>query len=258
MSARIARISRYPVKGLAADDLEETELRPDEPVPHDRRFAIMHGASTFDPAAPQWKPKTNFLMLMRDERLAALDTEFDAATATLTIRRQGRTVARGRIDTPTGRTLIDQFFAAYMKDEMPGPFRTVEVPGHMFSDIAAKAVSLINIASARDIERVARSAVDPRRFRGNLQIDGLAAWAEVGWVGRTLRVGPDVVLEVFKTIQRCAATEVNPDTAQRDLNVPKLLRAGFGHVECGIYARVTQGGRIAVGDAITVAEPDLI
>ena len=250
MVATIARISRYPVKGLSAQDLDETTLAPDEPVLHDRRFALLHGASSFDIAAPQWKPKTNFLMLMRDERLAALDTDYDDATCTLTIRRQGRVVARGRIDTQTGRTLIDQFFAAYMKDEMPGPFRTIEAPGHMFSDIAANAVSLINLASARDIERVARAPVDPRRFRGNVLIDGLEKWAEMGWVGRTLRVGSDVRLQVFKTIQRCAATEVNPDTAQRDLNLPKLLRAGFGHVECGIYAKVVQGGRIAVGDAI--------
>lgn len=250
MAATIARISRYPVKGLSAQDLDETILSPGGPVPHDRRFAVLHGASGFDVAAPQWKPKTNFLMLMRDERLAALDTDYDDATCTLTIQRQGRVVARGRIDTPTGRTLIDQFFAAYMKDEMPGPFRTVEAPGHMFSDIAAKAVSLINAASAKDVERVARAPVDPRRFRGNLLIDGLEKWAEVGWVGRTLKIGPKVRLEVFKTIQRCAATEVNPDSAQRDLNVPKLLRAGFGHVECGIYAKVIEGGRIAVGDAI--------
>lgn len=250
MAATLARISRYPVKGLSAQDLDEATLSPGGPLPHDRRFAVLHGASSFDVAAPQWKPKTNFLMLMRDERLAALDTDYDDATCTLTIQRQGRVVARGRIDTPTGRTLIDQFFAAYMKDEMPGPFRTVEAPGHMFSDIAAKAVSLINAASAKDVERVARVPVDPRRFRGNLLIDGLEKWAEVGWVGRTLKIGPDVRLEVFKTIQRCAATEVNPDSAQRDLNVPKLLRAGFGHVECGIYAKVIEGGRIAVGDAI--------
>jgi uncharacterized protein YcbX len=251
MSARISRISRYPVKGLSAQDLEDVELTVGEPLPHDRRFAILHGATTFDPAAPQWKPKTNFLMLMRDERLAALQTEFDAASALLSIRRQGRVVAQGRIDTQTGRMLIDQFFAAYMKEGPPGPFRIAEVPGHMFSDIATKAVSLINAASARDIERVARAPVDPRRFRGNLLIDGLEAWAEARWVGKRLRVGSDVVLEVFKTIQRCAATEVNPDTAQRDLNVPKLLRAGFGHIDCGIYARVAEGGRIAVGDAIT-------
>jgi uncharacterized protein YcbX len=209
----------------------------------------MHGASTFDPAAPEWKPKTNFLMLMRDERLAALETEFDPDSCTLTVRRQGRTVTRGRIDTPIGRTLIAQFLDAYMGEAVPGPMRLVEVPGHMFSDIAEKAVSLINAASARDIERVARVPVDPRRFRGNLLIEGLEPWAEAHWVGRQLAVG-GVRLEVFKTITRCAATEVNPATAERDLNVPKVLRAGFGHIECGIYARVVGAGRIAVGDEI--------
>jgi uncharacterized protein YcbX len=96
---------------------------------------------------------------------------------------------------------------------------------------------------------VARVPVDPRRFRGNLLIEGLEPWAETQWVGRQLAVG-SVRLEVFKTITRCAATEVNPTTAERDLNVPKVLRAGFGHIECGIYARVVGAGRIAVGDEI--------
>ena len=250
MTIRIAAIHRFPVKGLSAQELPAVELAQGQGLPHDRRFAILHGATGFDPAEPSWKPKTNFLMLLRDEKLATLETSFDADSCQLTICRGGRPVARGRIDTPTGRMLIEQFLAAYMAGAAaPGPYKIAEAPGHMFSDIQEKAVSLINLASVKDLERVTHAPVDPRRFRGNLLLEGLEPWAENGWVGRRITVG-GAELEVFKTITRCAATEVDPVTGERDMNVLKALKSGFGHVVCGVYARVLTGGRVAAGDEL--------
>jgi hypothetical protein len=55
---------------------------------------------------------------------------------------------------------------------------------------------------------------------------------------------------VVKPISRCAATNVNPETAERDLNLPLALQKGFGHPNMGIYARVASAGPIAVGDTI--------
>lgn len=252
MSARIDQIQYYPVKGLSAQIVERVELSPGQGLPQDRRFAIIHGASAFDPAEPAWKPKTNFLALVRDERLATLQAAYDPATAMLVLNRAGKPVARGKIDTPTGRLLIDQFLAAYMKDAaVPGPYKLVESPGMAFTDIPDKAVSLINLASVRDIERITRAPVDPLRFRGNLHLEGFEPWAEMEWVGKRLRVG-DVELEVFKTTTRCAATEVNPATAERDMNIVKALKGGFGHAVCGVYARVVTGGGVGKGDGVTL------
>ena len=56
-----------------------------------------------------------------------------------------------------------------------------------------------------------------------------------------------------KRIQRCAATEVDPDTGIRDVAVPRTLMDNFGHADCGIYAEVIAGGEIAVGDEIKEA-----
>jgi MOSC domain-containing protein YiiM len=60
-----------------------------------------------------------------------------------------------------------------------------------------------------------------------------------------------------KRITRCAAVNVDPDTAARDLSIPQALMRRFGHAECGIYAEVIRGGTIGVGDAIAVEEPRL-
>ncbi|MHA1599333.1 MAG: MOSC N-terminal beta barrel domain-containing protein, partial [Alphaproteobacteria bacterium] len=114
MIPRIADICRYPVKGLSAESLERVHLSPGQGLPHDRRFALAHGATRFDPNEPQWLPKTNFLMLMKDEKLAQLTVSFAPETGLLIISRGGKPVVQGNATDPMGRTLIGQFFAAFM------------------------------------------------------------------------------------------------------------------------------------------------
>lgn len=254
MSATLDAIHYYPVKGLSAQTLAEVALTPGGCLPHDRRFAILHRATQFDPLEPTWKPKTNFLVLLRDEKLATLQADFDPDTCMLELKRGGKRVARGRIDTATGRLLIDQFLSAYMAGAaVPGPYKIVESPGHNFTDIPDKAVSLINLASVKDIGRVTQRPVDPLRFRANLHLAGLSPWAEMGWVDKRIAIG-DTVLSVFKTTTRCAAVEVNPANGERDMALLKALKGGFDHVVCGVYARVEQGGTIKAGDPVRVLE----
>ena len=65
-------------------------------------------------------------------------------------------------------------------------------------------------------------------------------------------------LEVVKRITRCAAVNVDPETAARDLSIPNELMRRLGHNECGIYAEVTTSGGIAIGDAIVSEQPALL
>ena len=81
MPITIADIRRVPVKGLSTEVLDSVHLSPGQGVAGDRRFVLADTSVRIDRDAPRWVPKTNFLMLMRNERLAALDTRFDAAPA---------------------------------------------------------------------------------------------------------------------------------------------------------------------------------
>jgi uncharacterized protein len=249
MSHSIARIYRYPVKGLSAESQARTTLLSGQGILGDRRFALAHGSTPFDISAPSWMPKHNFLMLAKNERLAKLRTVFDDATNLLTIERDGRQVARADISTHNGRMVIEQFFAAFMGAESRGTPKLVEAPGHMFSDTARKVVSLIGLASVADVERVARAPVDPLRFRANLYFSGGRAWEEFDWLGQELAIGSARV-RVLDRINRCPATNVDPATAARDMNVPRLLQDGFRHIDCGVYAEVIADGEIAVGDKL--------
>ena len=99
--------------------------------------------------------------------------------------------------------------------------------------------------------------IDPLRFRANVYVSGWPAWHEFELVGETLAIG-EARLKVMKLITRCAAINVDPDTAARHLDIPSTLMRRLGHAECGIYAEVIAGGVIGVGDAIVTEEPKLV
>ncbi|GAA0003236.1 hypothetical protein BRDID11002_32370 [Bradyrhizobium diazoefficiens] len=101
------------------------------------------------------------------------------------------------------------------------------------------------------------TAVHPLRFRANLYVKGWPAWSELDLVGQTLAIG-QARLKVVKRIVRCPATNVDPETAMRDLEIPPTLSRYLGHMDCGIYAEVITDGEIGVGDAVAVEEPKLV
>jgi MOSC domain-containing protein len=247
---RVQAIYRYPVKGLSPQPLRRTELAVGATLPADRLYAIENGPSGFDPTAPAYFPKQKFLMLMRNERLAALRTDYEETSHTLTIRWEGCEAARGDLRTKEGRLAIEAFFGRFVPTELRGPPKVLFGEGHSFSDVAKKVVSIINLASVAEVENAAGAAVDPLRFRGNVYVSGWPAWHEFNLLGREIGIGATVRLKVVKRIQRCAATEVDPQAGVRDLPIPRTLMDNFGHADCGIYAQVIAAGDIAAGDAI--------
>jgi uncharacterized protein len=249
-NAKIQAIYRYPVKGLSPEPLARTQLKVMETLPADRLYAIENGPSGFEPAAPRHQPKQRYLMLMRNERLARLRTCFHDASHTLTIETEGREAARGDLRTSKGRAAIEAFFAGFCADELRGPPRVLHAPGFSFSDVASKVVSIINLASVAAIEDVVGRPVHPLRFRGNVYVTGWPAWREFDFVGKEIAVGRRARLRLIKRIVRCAATNVDPDTAIRDLSIPETLMRSFGHADCGVYGEVVESGEIAVGDEL--------
>jgi uncharacterized protein YcbX len=248
--AQVEMIYRYPVKGLSPQRLERISLSAGATLPADRLYAIENGPSGFNPAAPAYFHKNRFLMLMRNERLAALRTDFDEASHTLTVQWEGRQVARGDLRTNEGRLTIEAFLRRFMPKELHGPPKVLFGDGHSFSDVAKKVVSIINLASVAAVENAADAAVHPLRFRGNVYVSGWPAWHEFDLLGCEFAIG-SARLKTVKRIQRCAATDVDPDTGMRDLTIPRTLMDNFGHADCGIYAEVVAGGDIAVGDTLS-------
>lgn len=248
----IDALYRYPIKGLSPQKLEFAELESNGYFPGDRLFALENGPSGFDAAAPVHQPKIKFLMLMRNARLASLETRYDDASGILTIASQGKEVAQGDLGSESGRAAIETFFDDFCADELRGAVRLLKAPqGFRFTDSKSGFVSLGNLASIRAIGAVIGRTVDPLRIRANVYLDGLEPWEEFALVGKQLRAG-DARLEVLKRIDRCAATGVAPGSGERDIDMVQALRDGFGHIDCGVYAKVVNGGMLRLGDAVTI------
>jgi uncharacterized protein YcbX len=188
---------------------------------------------------------------MQHERRARLRLSFDEAGHVLTLFRDGQQVARGALDSKLGRQIIEQFLAAYMKGDLKGPPRIVGVPQHSFTDIAEKALHIVNLESVRELGRMAGMELDPSRFRANIYFEGLPAWEERQWCGKIIACG-DAKLKVFKETGRCEATSVDPKTALRGLSLPALLLRSWGHSNFGLYARVLSDGEAAAGSSIAI------
>ncbi|HCP01879.1 MAG: MOSC domain-containing protein [Alphaproteobacteria bacterium] len=250
MNARISEIRSYPVKGLSGSTLSHTKLEPGQVIPGDRQFALGRPGFKFDTTNPVWVPKTNFLTLVKDEKLAKIDAKYDDEKNLLTLRQEGDVVFDFMLATPEGRSSLEGFFADFLTNEVDGPPTLLEADDHSFSDLDARVVSLINLDSVADVAATIGTDLDARRFRANVYFEGLPAWREFDWLGQHIRMG-DAVLEVVKRTQRCAAINVNPDTATRDINLPRALQKRWGHMDLGVYARVISPGEIWPGDTLS-------
>ena len=248
MSGKVAALYRYPVKGFTPERLMQADLVAGGFFPCDRLYAVEDGPSGFDPAAPAFVSKMKFTVLARLAQVARVRTAYDESTAVLSVEADGRPPLQACLAEPAGRRAAAAWLATFLGEDARGPLQVVSAPGHRFTDHPQGHVSVINLASVRDLERRIGRPLDPLRFRANLHVDGWPAWAENEATGRALQLGGARVA-VFKPIVRCAATEVDPATARRDIEVPKALFDGYGHILCGIYVSVTEGGRVAEGDA---------
>lgn len=252
MMSTVRALWRHPVKGFPPEPQTALALAADDYVPQDRLFAVENGPSGFDPANPAHLPKIKFLMLMRHARLAAFGLTWDEAASRLTIRAPDGDSVTADPMTAEGRAVLDAFLARVCAPELAGPPRLlVAPPGYRFTDSRKGFVSILNRASIAAIEGAAGRPVDERRFRGNIVLDGLPAWGEFDLVGKRFRIG-SVVFVGLARIDRCAATDVDPDTAQRDIAMVRLLEQTFEHHDCGVYARVVSGGPVALADTLTV------
>jgi uncharacterized protein YcbX len=244
VTGRLAHIWRHPIKSLGREALDRVTLTPGEALPFDRRWALAHGNSAFDPAAPAWVECGNFLRVTHAHRLAQVESAWDGSRLTLTHPDAAPLTADP--ETPDGAQAIADWATALADGGRPGPYRLVRAPQAM-TDSDFPSVALLGLASLRALGQIMALDLDPRRFRGNLWIDGLAPWEEFDWVGREIRIG-GATLRVVEPIGRCAATEANPQTGRRDAPIVKALRAATGETNFGVYATVIAGGDVALGD----------
>ena len=250
MTARIAALFRHPIKGFTPEKVKLAQLVAGGPFPGDRLYALEDGPSGFDAAAPAWITKQRFAVLAKIAEVAKARTRLDDATGVLHASAEGMTPFAGKLSEPQGRAAFAAWATELLGDAANGPLKLLDGgPAWRFLDHPLGHVSIINLASVRDLEQRMGRTLDPLRFRANLYVEGWPPWAENEWEGRPVTLGA-AKAKVFKPIVRCAAPDVNPATAERDADIPAALFDNYGHMLCGIYVHVTEGGAVKEGDAV--------
>lgn len=249
MTWSLAAIYRHPIKSLGEEALDQAELSAGQAMPFDRVWAIAHGDSAWDAAAPAWiGGSANVVNQTYVPRLAQISVRCDEATGTVHLSHPDLadlTVTLGEVGDHTALTeWVAPLTEGTGKD---GPYAICEVPGVAFTDFEDTHISIATLDSLRDLEARAGQTLEHIRFRMNLWLEGPEPWTELDWVGREIDIGA-VRLKVIDRDARCNATNANPATGTRDTQIPALLRKTFGHLDFGIYAQVVRGGTVRRGD----------
>ena len=112
-------------------------------------------------------------------------------------------------------------------------------------------LSIFAVQSAKKLGEETGTSVDKRRFRANVYLDLNSSWgfAEDAFVGKTLRIGPKVVVSVVERDPRCMMITLDPDTAEKS---PAILKAVAQAHEgmAGVYGAVLAEGMIHKGDSV--------
>ena len=256
MTAKLVDLFVYPIKGLSAQRLCSVALRTGQGFPLDRAFGFARPDSGFEPENPTPLPKSKFVVLAKDAALAKLQTSYDTDLTRLNFR-VGADETTFDISTDEGRESAANFLARFLEYPPSMQPTLFSAAPHKFTDVSVispslmNAVSLINLDSVSALSSAIGKPVEARRLRGNILVSGLPAFSELDLIGKDITIG-DVTFTVVQHTKRCPATQVNPNTAERDLDIPALLRQHFGHPNLGVYLDVRSDGSLQPGDRVSI------
>ncbi|MFI0394690.1 MOSC domain-containing protein [Paracoccus jiaweipingae] len=247
MTARLARIDRFPVKSIGGETLDRVALSVAQPLPGDREWAVLHAAALShlqDGALTKWLPKAAFLRGAAAPDLQAIRGGWQNGRLRLTHPRAEPLV----FDPATGGAQLLDWLAPFWPADKPAPAQLLRGP-QALTDVPQPYISVLSLDSLAALSQAGGRDFGTDRWRGNLWVRGWQPWAERGMMGQTLRIGP-ARLRVVEPINRCAATHVDSRTGQPDTDMLALLAQVNGDRAFGIYAEVIQPGEIALEDEV--------
>ncbi len=258
MMITLKKIFRFPIKGLPGEELKEIRLSKGAAIYGDRKFAIARHDTSINEYCLNFMKKTNFHALVKDEKLSQLKIALDLETNFLELFLKTKLCFSGSIDKKEDLDKLNNFFSSFLNIDVnrkPSLVRDksekIEILKHSFSDIPYKAISLISLSTIKDFENKIGKEINFLRFRGNFNFDGAKPWEEFKWLGKRIRIGT-AEFQVFKKTERCRATTVNPDTGERDINIPFELNKHFRHFNLGVYCKVLKDGFVKKNDDIKI------
>ena len=268
----VVALYRHPVKGFTPESREVLTVLADGRVAGDRALAFLLGDA---PEAPQqaagadWWPKTNMLALVNTPALARLTLRYDEDVRRVSISLDGALLVEAALDE-AGRVRLAAAVAAFAREQAEQPHlgRPGRLPLRLigdgttprYQDSFEGRITLHGRGSLAALgEALGDPALDERRFRSNIVIDGLEAWGEFGWAGHAIRIG-GVTFDVVRPAVRCLATHASPSDGVRDREVMTTLVRAFGQERPSFAVHMlprdlpAAGGEVRLGDHVELLD----
>jgi uncharacterized protein YcbX len=258
----VVALYRYPVKGFTPEACRALTVLSQGRIAGDRVLGFRFANSAAADAS--WSRKHEFVALVNTPALARLDLQFDHRRRWLRIGLDGALLVEAALDDD-GRKRLAAVLQRHVLELADNPLsgHPERQPLRLVGDGVTPRYQdneggQATLHSRETLAAVAAAfgepGLDETRFRSNIVIEGVGAWAENGWLGRKVRIGR-VAFDVVKQKTRCLATHANPKTGERDLPVMKLLTSRFSQDDPTFaVGMVTSGpgGEIRVGDAVAL------
>ena len=242
MKPTVTSLWRHPIKAHGREEVSEVTLVPGQSMPGDRLWAVAHEAAQLD--GSNWVSCRNFARAAGSPQLMAITCETQAHQ----LRLSHPDLDDLLFDPNADQAAFLDWVAPLVPEGRARPVKLVEASEQGFTDSSWPSLTLCNQASHTAVEAQLDQDLSIHRWRGNIWLDGLEAWAEFDWLGRDLRLG-EAVINVRERTERCMATTANPDTGTRDADTLGALQS-FGHKDFSVKVAVIQGGLVRVGDTL--------
>ncbi|PYL59900.1 MAG: MOSC domain-containing protein [Verrucomicrobia bacterium] len=256
---KVDSLWRYPIKSMRGEEVDEA-FAGFSGIYGDRLFAFRSSASPkgfpYFTAREQrkllqYRPRFRYpdkaarpVNLSEAESMGANPVSADPSELMIDVK------------TPDGRTLgiDDPALMAMVRADIDEKHQlTLMRSERAMTD--CRPFSMFSLQSAKQLAEETGTPMDKRRFRANVYVDLTSAqgFAENDFVGRSLRVGPKVVVTILERDPRCMMITLDPDTGEKTPAIlKKVAQAHEGMA--GIYGAVIVEGMLHKGDSVELLD----
>ena len=261
MSAIITSIYNCPVKSISFQNIEKCKINKNVGIEGDRIFAFSQNldldqSTEFEKNPETRKGKWNKIVTLKNTPVFN-KYNFLHEDNKLTLTQNNKEIITVNVNESNERdNLVNKLIE--LEGSLKNDVRLMRNEEYPFYDtsisnksIFRNSISLLNINSIKDFENKIDQKIEKSIFRGNLYFDGIEAWEERNWIGKTIKIN-DVLFKVKKNIPRCVAINLKPKTDDNSFNLLKTLKQTYDHYDMGVYLTPENDGEINLSEKILI------
>jgi uncharacterized protein YcbX len=261
MTIKISSIHFCPVKSVSYQALDHCNIHKDIGLEGDRVFAFLKNLVADDPTLidkehEERKGKWNKILTLKNTP-ALNKYNFSYENEQLTLFKKDQSILSiNSNDAEDRKKLVNKIIELESSIKDPIVLMKNNQLPYFDTTISTKvdfvnSVSLLNIESINDFRNKTKNEIEVQRFRGNFLMEGVSAWEERNWIGKTISIG-DQKFHIKKNIPRCVAINLKPETDDKSINLLKFLKDHYQHFDMGLYLVPLSSGKITKDDTIKI------